>query len=448
MAINRREFVSGAAGICGAMLVGSVAGQNPAKLMANETPYAAGVLPPPDQSGINHIVIVTMENRSFDHLLGWLPGANGKQAGLSYVDANGVSHSTHHLAPDYTGCPHPSPDHSYQGSRIDYDGGKMDGFLKNTANDVFAIGYYTQADIPFYSALALNYTTLSNYYCSILGPTFSNRVFQLAAQTDRLDDSVTISSLPTIFDSLKSAGISAKYYYSNVPFLALWGLKYLLHTSSYDDFLAEAASGKLPAVAYLDPAYTILDDGTGNDDHPHADIRRGEAFLAKTFHAVASGPAWKNTVFIVNFDENGGFFEHVPPPRAAAANNVDTDIVNGKTLLGPRVPTVVASPFTRGNPASPRVVDAVFDHTSALKLIEWRWGLPPLTPRDASSDVGNLAAALDFSSPITAVPPLPKPSAPLPVPCLTLAPLHGAGDGLSAIGKLAKSELMKGWKLP
>jgi phospholipase C len=112
------------------------------------------------------------------------------------------------------------------------------------------------------------------------------------------------------------------------------------------------------------------------------------------------------------------------------------------------VPTVVASPFTRGNPASPRVVDAVFDHTSALKLIEWRWGLPPLTPRDASSDVGNLAAALDFSSPITAVPPLPKPSAPLPVPCLTLAPLHGAGDGLSAIGKLAKSELMKGWKLP
>jgi phospholipase C len=119
----------------------------------------------------------------------------------------------------------------------------------------------------------------------------------------------------------------------------LWGLKYFFNSFSYADFLMDAASGNLPAVSYVDPIYTLLDDGTGNDDHPHADIRSGEAFLARTFHAVASGPQWKNTVFIVNFDENGGFFEHVPPPRAAAPNNVDPDIVNGKTLLGPRVPT-------------------------------------------------------------------------------------------------------------
>jgi phospholipase C len=208
----------------------------------------------------------------------------------------------------------------------------------------------------------------------------------------------------------------------------------------YSDFLSDAASGNLPAISYVDPIYTLTDDGTGNDDHPHADIRSGEAFLAKTFHAVASGPAWKNTVFVVNFDENGGFFEHVPPPRATAPNNVDPDIVNGKTLLGPRVPTVIASPFTRGNPASPRIINTVFDHTSALKLIEWRWGLPPLTARDASSDVGNLVTALNLTKPKVAVPALPSPVAPPPKPCL---PLPG---GVTEFGRLANSELMTNWR--
>ncbi|MBO0912730.1 MAG: phospholipase, partial [Acidobacteria bacterium] len=368
------------------------------------------------------------------------------------VDTNGVSHATHALAPDYTGCPHPGPDHSYQGSRIDYDLGKMDGFLKNPANDIYAIGYYTQNDIPFYAALALNYTTLNRYFCSLLGPTFPNRIFQYAAQTDRLTDSVTLSKLPTILDSLSKAGVSVKYYFNNVPFLALWGLKYVLHTATYADFLSAAAAGKLPAVSYLDPVYTVLDDGTGNDDHPHADIRRGDAFLARTFQAVAQGPGWKNTVFIVNFDENGGFFEHVPPPRAAAPNSVDTDIVDGKTLLGPRVPTVVASPFTRGNPASPRIINSTFDHTSSLKLIEWRWGLKPLTQRDASSDIENLALALNFAEPDTVVPALPSPAAPPPRPCLPLglAALGRSGQvpqsgQLTQFGQLLHSDLMKGW---
>src|ERR1700740_2719297 len=140
MAFNRREFLSSVAGGCGAAALGSIA--LPDKASSAPTSSATAELPAPSQSGIDHIVVVTMENRSFDHFLGWLPGGNGKQAGLSYLDANGVSHATHRLAPDFTGCPHPSPDHSYQGGRIDYDGGSMDGFLKNTANDVYAIGYY------------------------------------------------------------------------------------------------------------------------------------------------------------------------------------------------------------------------------------------------------------------------------------------------------------------
>jgi phospholipase C len=376
-------------------------------------------LPSPENSGIEHIVVVTMENRSFDHLLGWLPNADGKQAGLTYMDSGGVSHPTHSLSGDYTGCPHPDPDHSYNGARVEYDNGLMDGFLRAGSNDVFSIGYYNENDVSFYGALARNYTACDRYFASILGPTFPNRLFLHAAQTDRLDDSTGFSSLPTIWDRLASAGVTANYFYSNVPFLALWGAKYLGTARLYEDFLAAASSGGLPAVSFVDPRYTILDDGTGNDDHPHADIRKGDLFLYETFEAVARGPKWASTVFIVNFDEWGGIFEHVAPPRATAANQVDPDLVNGKALLGLRVPTVVASPFSRGNPVDPRVCALVFDHTSVLKLIEWRHGLAPLTPRDASNDVLNLAYALDFNQPDAAVPSLPEPQAPLiAAPCL------------------------------
>lgn len=370
-------------------------------------------LPSPANSGVEHIVVVTMENRSLDHLLGWLPNADGKQAGLTYKDNSGISHPTHSLSGDFTGCPHPSPDHSYSGGRLEYDGGKMDGFLRAGSNDAYSIGYYDEPAVPFYGALAKSYTTCSRYFASILGPTFPNRLFLHAAQTDRLTDSVTPTSLPTIWDRLASAGVSANYFYSNVPFLALWGVKYLAISRLYEEFLAAAAEGTLPAVSFVDPAYTILDDGTGDDDHPHADIRKGDLFLYRTFEAVARGPKWANTVLVVNFDEWGGFFDHVPPPRATAAGGIDTDLVDGKALLGFRVPTVVASPFTRGDTGDPRVSGLVFDHTSVLKLIEWRWGLAPLTPRDASNDIQNLAYALDFTNPQETAPALPKPAAPL-----------------------------------
>src|SRR6266478_1927413 len=419
MKVNRRELLKNAAFVSGASLVG--AWWPPSKkLLAQDVFLDLPNLPSPANSGIEHIVVVTMENRSFDHFLGWLRNADNKKAGLTYTDNDGVSHATHSLSGDYSGCPHPDPDHSYGGARVEYDHGLMDGFLRASSNDVFSTGYYGERDIPFYAALARNYTACDRYFAAILGPTFPNRLFLHAAQTDRLDDSTSFTSLPTIWDRLASAGVSARYYFSNVPFLALWGVKYLGISRLYEEFLLAASTGTLPAVSFIDPRYTILDDGTGNDDHPHADIREGDLFLYKTFQAVARGPNWANTVLIVNFDEWGGFFEHVAPPRATAANNVDTDLVDGKTLLGLRVPTVVASPFSRGNPADSRVSALVFDHTSVLKLIEWRWGLAPLTLRDASNDVSNLAHALNFENPNVSVPTLPQPNAPLlGAPCLS-----------------------------
>jgi phospholipase C len=412
MRFNRREILKNSIALSGAALLG----RNYRIQVADDLPP----LPDPTSSGLEHLVVVTMENRSFDHFMGWLPNADGQQAGLTFPGPRGFPHPTYSLSGTYTGCGHNDPDHSYSGGRVEYDGGKMDGFLVDPNNDEFCIGYYGEQDIPFYANLARSYTTCDGYFVSILGPTFPNRLFMHAAQTDRLDSSISFSSLPTIWDNLVGAGVSANYYFSNVPFLALWGAKYLGITKVYDDFISAAKSGTLPAVSYVDPHFTVIDDGLSNDDHPHSDIRRGDRFLYETFEAVANGPAWSSTVFIVTFDEWGGFFDHVPPPRATAANQVDPDIINGKALLGMRVPTVIASPFSRGIENNPFVNHLVFDHTSILKLIEWRWGLAALTPRDASSDINNLAYALDFASPIVALPTLPKPSVPFfPDPCFS-----------------------------
>jgi phospholipase C len=402
-------------------------------------------LPDPADSGIEHIVVVMMENRSFDHILGWLPGANGQQAGLAYLDNKGEAHPTYRLT-TFVGCSHPDPDHSYAGGRSEYDDGKMDGWLRTTTNDTFSIGYYEEADLPFFSALARNYTTLDNYFASILGPTFPNRIFQHAAQTDRLSNTIDLSTLPTIWDNLAAAGVSRKYYYSNVPFLAFWGAKYVGISALYADFLADAAAGTLPSVSFVDPRFTILDDGLGNDDHPHADLRAGEAFLGQVYKAVTSGPGWKNTVLIINRDEWGGFYDTVPPPRVVAANDVDTDLVNGNALLGCRVPVVVVSPFSAGNPATPRIHSALYDHTSVLKLIEWRYGLPPLTPRDASDQITNLALALNFQAAYTPPPTLPIVNPPIPTPCGLFELGSGIDNESYDFFKLLLSDLVSAWK--
>jgi phospholipase C len=357
---------------------------------------------------IQHIVVVMMENRSFDHLLGWLPGADGKQAGLKFPDPSGALKSTYELAPDFTGCAYPDPDHSYAGGRIEVDSGKMDGFLKDTSNGMNAIGYYQEKDLPSRSALARNYTTCDRYFPSMLGPTFPNRIFQHCGAADRLDDGFSICTLPTIWDHLGAKGVSHKYYFNNIPFLALWGQKYIDISAIYADFLVDCAAGTLPAVSYVDPTFTTLDN-LDEDDHPFSDVRNGDAFLAKTFNAVSSSPNWPNTVLIFNYDEWGCFYDHVPPPRALAPNDVDPDLVDGKALLGCRVPCIVASPWTLGNPDKPRVSHTVFDHTSVLKLIESVFNVSPLAARETSNDVGDLLEVLDAANYHPGVPDLPNP---------------------------------------
>jgi len=379
--LTRRAFLGGMAALGGSAAIGG------SSLLAQ----TAASLPNPDTSGIKHIVVAMMENRSFDHLLGWLPNANGKQAGLTYQDRNAVLHSTHHLL-DFQGCSHPDPDHSYTGGRIEFGGGKCDGWLRAGSNDGFCLGYYAQTDLAFLGKAAPLWTTCSGYFAAIMAETYPNRIYQHAAQTDRLDNSTSISGLPTIWDRLHAAGVSARYYYSDVPLLALWGSKYSNISSSIADFYSAASGGSLPAVSFVDPRFLGEAQGTSNDDHPHADIRNGEAFLSTVYSAITNGPGWSGTVLVINFDEWGGFFEHVPPttaaipPATAAAGDKD-----GRR--GFRVPCIVISPWSRRS----HVDSGLYDHCSVLKMIEWRHHLTPLTIRDKQAV--NLARVLDFTSP-------------------------------------------------
>ena len=376
VSLSRRAFVSTAAlaasGVVAACLDDAVA------------PFAA-LEPDPRTSGIEHVILVMMENRSFDHFLGWLPGADGRQAGLAYLDPAGVVHDTYPLAPDFQGCSHADPNHSYDGGRVEYNGGACDGWLR--VNDIYSIGYYRQQDLAFLGRAAPQWTSFDRYFSAIMAATFPNRLYQHAGQIDRLGNSLEISTLPTIWDRLAARGIEGRYYYSDLPFLALWGAAYRPISRSIDAFFADCAAGSLPQVAFVEPRFMSDTEGTSGDYHPFGDIRAGETFLAQIYAAVTTSPAWAHAVLFINFDEWGGFFDHVPPPTAAIPE-ADRAAGNADGLRGFRTPALLISPFARPEHTS----HVLYDHTSVLRLIEWRWELEPLTERDATAN--NLALEL------------------------------------------------------
>ena len=425
--VSRRRFVAGAATAAGALAVGCSDQTITAPLLAR---LERGAFPGAASSGLEHVILVMMENRSFDHFLGWLPDADGRQAGLTYFDPAGTGHQTYPLAPDFQGCGHSDPDHSYEGGRIEYDGGRCDGWLR--ANDVYSIGYYRQEDLAFLGRAVPQWTSFDRYFCAILAPTFPNRIYQHAGQTDRLSNTFDISTLPTIWDRLAGRGLAGRYYYSDLPFLGLWGPKYLSISRTIDAFYSDCAGGTLPAVAFVDPGFLGEATGTGADDHPFNDVRAGEAFLNQIYAAVTHSPAWPNTVLIFNFDEWGGFFDHVPP-RAAPIPDADRAAGNVDGLRGFRTPALLISPFARREHTS----HVLYDHTSVLRLIEWRWDLEPLTVRDATAH--NLASQLRFeradaNAPAYSVPAVTgaicpaQPLAPLAAPPRPLTPRpHWAG---------------------
>ena len=431
-AITRRDVLRGGIGLAAAGAITGVLGPS------GVAQAAPSQLPKdPAASGIDHIVVVMMENRSFDHYFGWVPGANGRQAGLRYADRAGVKHPTYHLT-DFQGCAFNDPDHSYEGGRSELNGGACDGWLQTSTNDVFSIGYYSPGDLSFYGQAAPGWTVFDRYFSATMAETYPNRFYQHSAQSDRAHNNGTgstapqISTLPTIWDQLATAGVSHRYYAYDVPFLALWGAKYVPITGTYPEFLADAAAGTLPAVSFVDPKF--LDEGSGSsaDDHPHADIRAGQAFLNSIYHAVTTSPQWARTALIINYDEWGGFFDHVAPGTAPDQSKPLDLPGHTMGLRGFRVPCSLISPRARRG----YVAHGTYDHTSVLKMIEWRFGLPSLTVRDAAA--ANIAEVLDFKSPPDLAAPVYRVPSFVGAPCGTTTPAdYEEWKALSALATAA-----------
>jgi phospholipase C len=448
--IERRKFLRGMLGISGlAVLQGS-------PLAKALVPRASAAALPTTRDNFTTIVVGMMENRSFDHYFGWLgPDLGGIQEGFSNptsleeppdgcspVDPLAVDDATpvdtFHLE---SHCQLPDPDHGWDGGRVEYNHGQMNGFHERSGP--VAMGYFNEDDIPFSSWLVRNYTTFSNYFCSVMGPTFPNRLYLHSAQggghrgnyipapdfTNPADLLPLGHRWPTIWDRLDAAGVDWAFYGSDVPTIALFFHEIYENPGKVRhivDFYLEAALGLLPRVAFIDPAFFTY----GNDDHPARDIKLGQRFIQDAFLAVAEGPQWydantgKGAAFVMTYDEWGGFYDHVPPPTQpdllASSNHCDD-----WGQLGFRVPTILASPYSQQG----FVGSNVYDHTSILKMIEWNFNLPPLTPRDAAAN--NLAEVLDFSQTPRAALPSEPPFIPLHLAGLWCAqsPTIEATDG-------------------
>jgi phospholipase C len=387
---GRRQFIAGVAAAAAGSLVLPGCGSSPGSTTAT------AALPNPAGSGIDHIVVVMMENRSFDHYLGWVPGADGVQAGVRLKDSAGNSFNSYDLAPSYQNTVLADPDHSYAGGRTEINNGKMDGFLlPQPAGDTFPIGYYTAGSLPFFKGCVDNWTICDRYFCSILAPTTPNRIYMHAGQTDRNSNTVAISTLPTVWDRMQAAGRSVAYYYTDVSYTSFWGSKYQGFSKKYDmaSFAADIASGTLADLTYIDNVGNTFNEGSGvsMDDHPYGDIRNGQVFLNKVYDALRQSPKWDRTLVVINYDEWGGFYDHVAPPFAPVTKE-EFAATQNDGRLGCRVPCVLIGPRARRG----HVEHTQFDHNSVLNMIAWRFGFAPLGAR---GDSNNLALALDFSRP-------------------------------------------------
>jgi phospholipase C len=399
MPLTRRELLKGAVAAGGLTALGAGA----ASALGPRMLAGPGLrdLGSPGAAPIDTVVVVMMENRSFDHFLGWMPGAIHDRT-RTYVNGDGQAFTPYHLGKDTRGCGHPDPGHGWSQGRTQLGPNRdASGFLApGSGNDEFAVGYYNDDDIPIWKALSEQGTIVDQYFCSVLTSTWPNRWYQHGAtsggrQGNAIPTSPTGFPDTTIWDRCDAAGVSWAYYYSNLPFIGLYGHRFMVgraanvrHVSA---FYADAATGTLPQVCFVDPFFTTPAEGIGNDDHPLADIRLGQQFLSDVVGAFTRSSQFGRGALFVNYDEWGGFFDTVIPPPAA-----DERAAQGFDQRGFRTPAVVISPRARKGAVSSQLVDgAVYDATSILKFIEWRFDLPPLTMRDA--DARNIGELLDFT---------------------------------------------------
>jgi phospholipase C len=351
-----------------------------------------------DDCPIEHIGVLMMENRTYDTYFGWLENGRGflnLGLDLTYQDPADPSQqaSPAHWAPEYRRCGHPDPSHNWNSGRAQL----QEGFLTGS-NDEYALAYYLAEDIPTYARLARQFTVFDRYFCAVLAGTYPNRHYMHGAnaggvRTNEFPPQAgapTGFTWPTIWDRLDEAGLTSAYYFSDLPFIAMYGAKHLSKMRPISQFFTDAAAGTLPNVYFVDPLF-LGDHRT--DDHPGgADINTAQAFVNNVAHAVTTGPQWRTSAFFINYDEWGGFFDHVVPPRAESDDLASDLLADDWSQRGFRVPALAISPYSRKGYVHH---DGPYDHTSILKFIEWRWGLPHLSERDRTAK--NIGECFDFS---------------------------------------------------
>ena len=415
--ISRRQVLRGA-GLLGLgltfgswpSLAEAKAMRAPGSLPYPKLPEGTDTLPQ-----IEHIIILMMENHSFDNYFGMLNSHVGfpLKKGVPKAanpDGNGNLIHAFHMP---SACQlDGAPSQAWNASHISYDNGKNDGFVIGS-NSAVAMGYWTADDIPFYYGLAQTFPVASRWFCSTLCQTYPNRRFLMAGTAAGIVSTTTAALLAppppngNIFDRLDAHGISWLNYYSDTPSIAIL-IDYASHNSDklvhVAQFFTDAAAGTLPSVSLVDPNFDH-----GSDEDPD-DIRIGELFCSQIINAVMNGPGWPKTLLVWLYDEHGGYYDHVPPPTAIAPDDIPPDISptdepGGYDRYGFRVPAVIVSPYAKAHHVSSKVRD----HTAILKFIETKWNIGALTYRDANAD--NLADCLNFKKPAFLDPPtLPAPA--------------------------------------
>jgi phospholipase C len=402
-----------AAGVAGASLPAWASGGSRRHRPRPLTPASPAPAVPTGIPPVKHVIVLMMENHSTDNLLGHLdkPGFDTLPAGASNPNAKGTPVPAFHL-PDL--CPATYLSQSWDDSHQSWDQGHNDGFVRAIGGRT-PMGYYTPADIPILNALASHFPTSDRYFCSVLAQTYPNRRF-LFCGTASGTISTTVDTLlvraanGTIFDKLDEAGITWKDYFQQepspliVPNFSLNPLQ-VARCEPFTAFYDDVKGGNLPAFTFLDPNYD-----TTSEENPQ-DIAYGENFVASVVQAVMDGPAWPDTVLFINYDEHGGWYDHVPPPAAVPPDNIPPMLGQhgtykaGYDRYGFRVPFVVVSPWGRPNYVS----HTVADHTSVLAFVERLWGLKPMTARDAAahdlSDMFDLSARQLLEPPTLPAPP-------------------------------------------
>ena len=382
-------------------------------------------------SSVQHVVVLMLENRSFDHMLGYLyaAGKNVAPSGQAFEgltgtesnpDANGQPVAVFQIQPSTPNAyymPGADPGEGYMATNNELFGSTtappsttapaMQGFVKDfaytlgwqsresgwtilpgtTANDI--MGCFTPQMLPVLSALATGYAVCDHWYSSVPTETMPNRAFALAATSQgHMDDKTRTFTSPSIFGLLGGHNVSWGIYGYDAEPLTKSTFTDIASASGgtigkFSDFAAAAAAGSLPSFCFLEPSWS----STGNSQHPAYDVAAGEQLMHDVYEAVRSGPGWPRTLLVITYDEHGGCFDHVPPPSGAVPpDNTAGEFGFDFTRYGVRVPTVLISPLIApGTVYRVPAGSTPLDHTSVLKTVEQRWGLPALTARDAAA---------------------------------------------------------------